>query len=304
MAANKSCLMGGTAADFVTDEIKTLDADGFTLGAGGDSNDSANTHYWFALAEHATIAYGSYVGDDVDNRAIASGTFRYALIMGDSTVHKVHRPDKQVGDAAHLINSSGTIVGDHIQQLTPSLQVGASAPVNDPGITYHYVTMTAGSAGSVLTSSIQDMWITAAEIHHDERAGTARLRLHLEGVLRRLRRLFQYTSIEHTTDDYRNILSGIMARAGASLSVTNASTRSDTIVPRFSIDPNTSAHTAMRQALAFIADRLHVDQGSSVNMQELVSGEASDYSLSNVYPDDPDEHPITRLRLRAAPPCR
>ena len=196
-----------------------------------------------------------------------------------------------------------------IVSLTPATAAGVYADI-DAGIpstsfgngNIAVIPGVSAQAGGPETEGLQDFWITAAEIHHDERRGRARLRLHLEGGLRRLKRLLQYGSISHTADDYRNIISGIMARAGLSLSVTNASARSDTIIPRFTIDPNTTAHAALRAALAFIADRCHVDQGSSVNLQELVSGESADYSLGNEYPDDPTEHPITRLRLRSAPP--
>jgi hypothetical protein len=156
--------------------------------------------------------------------------------------------------------------------------------------------------GSAETSQIQDVWITAIEHRRSMRRGHAVLRLHVEGALRRLHRCLQRASITHTADDYRQILSAIMSRAGVSLSVTNASSRSDAVTPKFVIDPDTTAHAAMVRALAFLSDRIIAGAGSTAQLKELVSGAAAVYSLANETPDDPSEHPMTRLRLRVAPP--
>jgi hypothetical protein len=164
--------------------------------------------------------------------------------------------------------------------------------------------------GGPESSGIQDLWITAIEHRRTMRdtargsaaGGRAVLRLYLEGGLRRLRRHHQPASIAHTADDYRQIISAIMSRAGLSLSVTNASSRSDSVVPRFTIDPDHTAHQAMTRALAYLTDRIFMGAASTAHMKQLVSGEAADYSLANEYPDDPTEHPIYALRLRSAPP--
>jgi hypothetical protein len=155
------------------------------------------------------------------------------------------------------------------------------------------------SAGNV-ASPLQDFWITAIEHRREMRPGKGKvtLRLFVEGGLRRLRRSYQREQINHpgTVDDYRTVLSGILNRAGMVLSVTTASSRSDTVLPKFLILPAHSGHDAARTLLSFLADRMIAKSGGTVSLHEPLTSETSDFAA------DEAVHPVYARHLRIAPP--
>jgi hypothetical protein len=157
-----------------------------------------------------------------------------------------------------------------------------------------------------LASRIQDLWITAIELrvepHRTRQEPRQRpkqrsvLRLYVEGGLRRLQRSHQRHHIAYNaSEDWRSILSTLMLRAGLTLSVTTASSRSDTILPVFHIAPDHSGHRALREALSFLADRIVPKADSLMALHETDSTPATDYTLGT-------DHPIYRYRARIEPP--
>ncbi len=77
--AHKTSAMAGLVSfkdvytsESVNDAVKSLDADGFTLGANGAVNTSGRTYYYVAIKGTAgRFAAGSYTGDGTSNRAIS-----------------------------------------------------------------------------------------------------------------------------------------------------------------------------------------------------------------------------------------
>ena len=223
--------------------------------------------------------------------------------MGDradgSGITCVHKTDAQERRSATRRTGSRTAAASSPTSSRTSIPSPSAhaVQVNDLPVNYHYLALLPHTEGSVQTVP------HAGLLDHGERDPPRRApRPRAAAPAPRGRRSAASAGCISTpasrTPPTTTATSSarIMSRAGLSLSVTAASARaSDTVVPpHFVIDADTSAHTAMRQALAFLADRFHVNQGSSVEMKELVGGEASDYSLGNEYPDDPSEHPITR----------
>ncbi len=293
---------GGTTSN----GIKTLDAVGFSLGT-SFANGVGSLYYYVAIAAGPGLLIGTYTGNGVDDRNIVAADVDFLFLINRNTSgtrRSLVRIDTM--PAGNAWDTVGNFLTNAIQLLAPNLQVGTAVEANESTREYYYVGYFQPSsvAGALtITSEIQDLWITAIEHRRDQRRGRAVLRLYVEGALRRLKRLVQPGSISHTADDYRQILSAIMSRAGVSLSVTNASSRSDSVIPRFHIDPDDTAHQAMTRALAFLADRIYMSNTSTAKLTDLVGGAASVYALKNEeYVDDETLHPFHAHRLRSAPP--
>ncbi len=143
MSEDDSCEMGAAAA-FVTDEITTLNADGFSFGNGGTMNrNGTDTVYWIAFARADWLQLLSYTGDGVDDRSILAGNFNYAVVMGDRASHKHHKPSG-LGLNSQEISAAGAVTADKIQRvLSPGVQVGTAAEVNNNGDVYHLIAFAA-----------------------------------------------------------------------------------------------------------------------------------------------------------------
>jgi hypothetical protein len=76
MAGNSAKPLG-PADGLRTNQILSLDADGFTVGADPAVNAVSNTYYWTAFkASPQEMVVGSYVGNGIDNTHLGVGFYR------------------------------------------------------------------------------------------------------------------------------------------------------------------------------------------------------------------------------------
>ena len=121
------------------------------------------------------------------------------------------------------------------------------------------------------------------------------LRLHVEGAWEILRRNHQRAQVVHTADTYLTILLRAFSRAGLQLTRQRVSSRATSVTPKFTVLPGASGFDAVRQALAFLADRIRLRPLASAQITEPLASAASDYTFGT-------DHPLRAARLLAEPP--
>lgn len=150
-----------------------------------------------------------------------------------------------------------------------------------------------GTASGPQASRMADLWI--AGIEHRRSGGVSVLRLHIEGAWETLRRNYQRAQVVHTSDTYLTILLRAFSRAGLQLTATAASSRAGSVTPKFTVLPGASGYEAVRQALAFLADRIRLRPLASAQITEPLATAASDYTFGSA-------HPLRTVRLLAEMP--
>jgi hypothetical protein len=136
--------------------IKSLDADGFTVGSDAKINATGATFYYWGLVDtgDSDVVVGSYTGNGTDNRDITDGG-----LTGTPDFALVVRADS--GDyPVWLLTGMGTAalwdyypnLPNSIQSLIPGgAQVGTGSIVNASGGTYYYCFAASLSALSVVS---------------------------------------------------------------------------------------------------------------------------------------------------------
>ncbi|MBF6606795.1 MAG: hypothetical protein IVW53_14600 [Chloroflexi bacterium] len=139
-------------------------------------------------------------------------------------------------------------------------------------------------AGAGVTSRMADLQIS--RIGYRRTGGVSVIRLQLTGGWDQLARDRQRTGIFHQAgiDSYTTILTRLFARAGISLSTAGASSRLSSVKPAFTVAPQTSARTALQQALAFVADRVFMSTSATARLREPLAGDASVYTFGTDHP--------------------
>ena len=130
------------ANNLVTDAIKTLDSDGFTIGVNGAVNASGISYAYagFGTDANSQLTAGSYSGNDTDSRAITGVGFApdMVYIVPGTAQSRVWRPSTLAGDNS-LVLPSGT-AANLIQTLdSDGFTLGNDARVNVSPNIYHYV---------------------------------------------------------------------------------------------------------------------------------------------------------------------
>ena len=124
---------------FQTDEITSLNADGYSFGAGGSANSLfSDDFYWIAFSEALGLVLSSYVGDGVDGREIAVGDFVWLMLLPDLTEAGHMKIDTMAADAAKEILNNGAVVPNVIQDDDP-FEVGDDDAANKSPESYHWV---------------------------------------------------------------------------------------------------------------------------------------------------------------------
>lgn len=136
------------ATGLQTNRVKTLAADGFTLGTQAQVNSSGTVYYWAAFkAFAARLAVGSYVGTGT-SRSITGLGFspEYVVVMSAQANSALHRSSIM----SSAVRFDGTAAGaDGLNSLDPDgFSVGTHAQANGNGVTYHWVAWNA-AAGSM-----------------------------------------------------------------------------------------------------------------------------------------------------------
>jgi hypothetical protein len=114
----------GTSA-FESDNITSLDSDGFSVGSDSRVNGDTNTYYWVAFNADQDLEVGTYVGDGTASQAISlSGTFspEYAIILCAEAEYAYNRASTGIstrmrnggGNSAAIssLDANGFTVGD------------------------------------------------------------------------------------------------------------------------------------------------------------------------------------------------
>jgi hypothetical protein len=128
--------------------IRSLDADGFTVGPHAEVNGKGVTYFWTAFTDDGAGDFraGAYVGTGRDDLSIGGLGFRpsYLIVMPDRNERAVQRSSAMVGDYSLMFDGTGP-KQNYIQALqADGFQVGTDARVNASGATYHYVAWKAG----------------------------------------------------------------------------------------------------------------------------------------------------------------
>lgn len=127
-----------------TTGVTAFGADGFTLGNSAEVNSNGIAYHYVAFNDVAnSIDVGSYTGNGVDNRAIATGFQpEYALVRADDTGTRrsgVHRPASLTGTSS-LEFGATALTTNRIQSLQATgFQVGTNGDVNANGDDYYYL---------------------------------------------------------------------------------------------------------------------------------------------------------------------
>jgi len=143
-----STMTGDASKQLVSNEslegnhIKSLDADGFTVGTDAEVNQSSVNYYWIAFQVTAgQLSVGTYVGNVADDRSIGAVGFQpdYLIVMSAGSRNPIHRSTTMVGGAS-IRFSNQAMDTDKIQAFeSDGFQLGTHNHVNASGDTFHYV---------------------------------------------------------------------------------------------------------------------------------------------------------------------
>ena len=126
-----------------TNQINSLDANGFTVGNSAITNANGIAYHYIAFdAATGSVRATSYTGNGVDSRSITGVGFqpRFALVRANDTAtarRGVWRTSSLTGDATLSITGVAN-TANQIQALqTDGIQVGTDATTNVLSVTYH-----------------------------------------------------------------------------------------------------------------------------------------------------------------------
>lgn len=155
MTANNTAYLASATANFAGG-ITSLDSDGFTLGASTITNTSGNTYHWQAFGNaydpitrtgSTDFAIGAYMGNGVDNRAIADLPFQpdMVAVKRSGATAGTWRSTANSGDSSSFFGATAD-AANRIQALQSfGYQVGTQANVNTSNNLYHWFAFKTGS---------------------------------------------------------------------------------------------------------------------------------------------------------------
>ncbi len=136
---------GFDASTGTTTGVTSLDADGFSVGNAVEANANGIAYHYVALNDVAnSIDVASYVGNNTDNRGIATVGFQpeYVLVRANDTAtgrSANARPSSLAGDNTLLFTATA-MSANRIQALSATgFQLGTSTDVNANTVNYHYL---------------------------------------------------------------------------------------------------------------------------------------------------------------------
>jgi len=152
-------MAGGTAA--TSNQIQSLDADGFTIGTGNTVNNNGVTYAWMAFkASTDYLQYGSYSGNGTAGRTITGLGFspEVAFVFDAGNTAGVFM---SAAEASCYRFNGGSAIGNCITSLNADgFTVGNDTQVNGSGRTYHYVAWNAApgylSLGTYTGNAVDD----------------------------------------------------------------------------------------------------------------------------------------------------
>lgn len=131
-----------------TGMVQAITSDGFTLGAGVNTNQSGATAYWFAFggappmsgSGSFSMAQGTYTGTGASNSISGLG-FQPSLVIvkNNAAQQGVFRTDQMIGDATgYLASATADFTGGITSLDSDGFTVGTSATTNTSGNTYQW----------------------------------------------------------------------------------------------------------------------------------------------------------------------
>lgn len=182
LAVMRTATMAGDAskelakgAAFQSQRIRSLDGDGFTVGAHAEVNGHGVAYSWVAFRDDGSGDFrtGSYAGTGSDNRSIGGLGFQpsYVIVMSAAAQKAVQRSSAMLGDTSLEFDKTGP-EANWIQALgADGFQVGTDAHVNAAGTTYHYAAWKAGagrmSVGSYAGNGMDNRSVAGAGFRPD-----------------------------------------------------------------------------------------------------------------------------------------
>ena len=134
----------------VPDLVQSSTADGFQLGRNGDVNQLGVTYFYAAAAASSGgLAVGQFVGNAVDNRAIAGVGFRPEYLLVKSNGNRASHRTASVGLAVDRSLFFDTLAAapNNIEALSPDgFQVGTAVSVNASAATVYWVAVSNAQA--------------------------------------------------------------------------------------------------------------------------------------------------------------
>lgn len=149
-ATNSKQLIDNLA--FVTTQITSLDADGFSVGSGNAANENGETIQYIAIkAAVADCKIGTYVGNGADNRSISGIGFEPTMVWvwrsGDEPMWKSNHHTTE-----YSRSFKDFALDNAIQALeADGFQVGSDDPCNQNAVTYYYAAFKASSIFTTFT---------------------------------------------------------------------------------------------------------------------------------------------------------
>ena len=137
-----SCSLAAAVAN-AANKIQSFITDGFQVGTHADVNTDTVTYYYIAFRDNgdSDFAYGTYTGNDVDDRNITGVGFdpELVVIKGDGAKVGVFRSTSHTGDSAFGFFDNVGDSANRIQSfITDGFQLGTSSHTNDTGFTYYW----------------------------------------------------------------------------------------------------------------------------------------------------------------------
>jgi hypothetical protein len=130
----------GNTTNFVSGLIKSLDADGFTVGTDNRVNASSTNYYWVAFKAGAgELKVSSYVGDGVNPHSITGVGFQpdWVVVMSSNSGDVARHRSSSMSNTAYFETYANDATGILALQAD-GFQVDANSTVNTSGRTYHY----------------------------------------------------------------------------------------------------------------------------------------------------------------------
>jgi hypothetical protein len=136
---------GFDASTGATNDVTSLDADGFTVGAGVEANAAATAYHYVAFNDFAnSIHVASYAGNNTDNTNISTVGFQpeFVMVRADdaATARSANwHPSSLAGDNTLLFTATAS-GNNRIQALQATgFQLGTSTDVNANAVNYYYL---------------------------------------------------------------------------------------------------------------------------------------------------------------------
>lgn len=146
----------GNIADTATNDIQSLDADGFTIGSSVFVNNSGDTAYWWAIKNDTSFfKAGSYTGNGSDARAITGVGFAPQLVFVKNVggVQGGAKTTSLAGDATYCM-LSGAPATNRIESLdADGFTIGTDSVVNTNTTGYYYFAVKSGASVSAIKTS-------------------------------------------------------------------------------------------------------------------------------------------------------